>query len=1007
MIDQMRTILLSCVISFCFLGAVAVGQRYVDEVRSDAPVLYLRFDKLSELESGAEEKNKTVFDSIGKHHGAVVGKLTGSAGVLGIGGRSAKFDGRTSVVTIADDGTFRLDSLTVEFWIRTKQKFDDSFWPGSATFITKATPGAGTSDWTINAASLSPGTDQGRLMAESGPAGHNDLFLWSPENQKLNDDRWHHVVWTRSEKGASQLFIDGELASQGNDGGGKISNDRAIQLGADPIHGGGQHFAGQLDEVAVYKTILSAERVRAHFSTASYEGLLPPIAKRQVDFVADIQPIFKRHCFECHGPDSEEGGLSLARRGESLTGGDGGVVIQPANSLSSRLVHLVAGVDDDKQMPPEEEKLTNSEIGLIRAWIDQGARWPQTADIADPRIAKALQHWSYRPIKAPSIPGVARTKWVANPIDAFVLAKLEKAGIEPPGIADRATLLRRASFDVIGLPPSPDEVESFLAESFLAGSGDKPYRNVVDRLLESPHYGERWARHWLDVVRYGDSAGYELDSYFDHAWRYRDYVIRSFNEDKSFDRFVHEQLAADELWPDDESLQYATGLLSVGPFRYEGGIARPDVVQYERLTDLTDTVSTTFLGLTVGCARCHTHKYDPISQRDYFGLQAVFAPSQLWDVNLKKAPDNSNDRKKPQLWTIQNRNSAPTLHVLRRGELTAPAGIATPSFIRGLPGGGPLDESETDSFKQRRTKFARWLTSKNNPLTARVLANRVWQWHFGQSLVPTPDDFGLNGEPPTHPELLDYLATELTENEWKLKHLHLLIMQSNTYKMSSRASEKSLSLDPNNRLYSRFPRRRLEAESIWDNLHAVAGTLNREQFGTAVVPPIEKSALDSLINTNWNVTKDEKQWTRRGVYVIVRRSLRMPFFDTFNAAEPATSCVRRDTTVVSPQALTLLNGATAGKQARQFAGRLLRENGSDIDSLVQRAWLMAFGRKVTSEELQQSVQFLKLRRAELKDRKSNELAAPLGHENSQPALGAAVVEFCLALMNTNEFIYID
>ncbi|MFT7638429.1 MAG: mono/diheme cytochrome c family protein [Pirellulaceae bacterium] len=1013
----MRTIIWISVLLISFFGGVASGQRYADEVSADKPILYLRFEELDEAGNNVL-RTKVVRDSAGDHHGAVEGGLSGGKGVAGIGGRAAMFDGRSSVITVEDDGSFKLDSLSIEFWVRTEQRFDDIFWPGSATFITKATPGAGTSDWTINAASTTAGDDQGRMMAESGPAGKkSDLYLWSPEKRKLNDGRWHHVVWTRSEDGENKLYLDGELASRGNDGGGKISNDRAIQLGADPIHGGSRHFEGQLDEVAVYDKVLIPQRIRAHYSTASYEQLLPPAATRQVDFVKDIQPLFRRRCFECHGADSEEGGLTLARRAEALAGGDGGLAIQPGSSVNSRLVHLVAGVDKDKRMPPEQEPLTNDEIGLIRAWIDQGAQWPETADITDPRVEKALRHWAYRPLTSPEIPALDESKWGANAIDAFILKKLAAAGIEPPAEADRATLLRRTSFDIIGLPPTPAEVEAFLA------GGDDAYRQTVDRLLDSPHYGERWARHWLDVVRYADSAGYELDSFFDHAWRYRDYVIRSFNDDKPFDRFIHEQLAADELWPNDESLQYATGLLSVGPFRYEGGIARPDVVQYERLTDVTDTAATAFLGITVGCARCHAHKYDPILQSDYFGLQAVFAPSQLWDVNLKKAPDNSNDRRKQQLWVVQNRNAAPTLHILRRGELSSPGKIAKPSFIRALPGGGPLEEGPVEegpveegpdkSFLQRRTKFARWLTSERNPLTARVIANRVWQWHFGRSLVPTPDDFGLQGEPPTHPELLDYLATELIENGWKLKHLHRLIMHSDTYKMVGPASAVAKSADPDNQLYSSFPRRRLEAESIWDNLHAVAGTLNREQFGPAVVPPIEKSALDSLVNTKWDVTKDEKQWTRRGVYIVVRRSLRAPFFDTFNAAEPSTSCVRRDTTVVSPQALALLNGATAGKQAREFAGRLLRESGTADQEIVERAWMLAYGRKVSGEELSRSVEFLRLRRAELAKRKPNELTKPLGSSNPDfnatfdPALGAALVEFCLALMNTNEFIYID
>jgi hypothetical protein len=1000
----MRTTILSFLILVGTAARCAIGQDspYAQAVLRDTPRVYLQFEDLDGSDKDA------VRDSAGKHRGKVAGKLVASKGVPGIGGRAATFDGRTTVVTIADDGSFRLDALSVEFWLRSKQSFDDTFWPGSATLVSKATPGAGTSDWTINAASTIPGEDQGRLLAESGPAGKpSDLYLYSPAGRRLNDDRWHHIVWTRAAEGANRLFIDGELATSGDDGGGPISNDRSIQLGADTVHGGARHFAGQIDEVAVYDQPLSPERVRAHFAAVARHGKLPPAATRTVDFVKDIQPIFKRRCFECHGAGHDEGGLSLARRAAALEGGDGGVVIEPGSSVSSRLVHFVAGVDEDRRMPPEGKPLTNEEIGWIRAWIDQGAEWPATADVADPKTERAQRHWAFQPIRRPEVPDVRQTQWCSNPIDAFVLKPLEDAELQPGAPADRATLLRRASFDLIGLPPTPEEVEAFENESLR--NSQSAFRNLVDRLLDSPHYGERWGRHWLDVVRYADSAGFELDSFYDHAARYRDYVIRSLNNDKPFDRFILEQIAADELWPDDENLRYATGMLTIGPFHYEGGIARPEVARYERLTDLADTTGTAFLGLTVGCARCHSHKYDPISQKDYFGLQAILAPGEPWDLDRKKRLDNSDDRKQPQNWIVKNSDAPPAIHVLRRGELSAPGPAALPVIFRTLPGGGSLDENDADAFRHRRTKLARWLISRDNPLTARVLANRVWQWHFGRPLVPTPDDFGLQGQPPTHPELLDYLASELIENEWKLKHLHRLIMSSSTYRAASRASNATLAKDPDNRLLSRFPRRRLEAEIIWDHLHAVSGTLNREPFGPSVVPPIEKSALESLLNTGWNVTEDERQWSRRGIYIVVRRSLHIPFFDTFNAAQPATSCVRRDTTVVSPQALTLLNGAVAGREARAFAGRLLRECGGDRAKIVQRAWLLAFGRTVESAELARSIEFFASREKALATAESKQLAQPIGHPENvlSEEFRAALVEFCLALMNTNEFIYID
>jgi mono/diheme cytochrome c family protein len=968
-------------------------------VLRDKPVVYLQFDQ------PAESFGKTIRDAVGPHHGAVAGKLLAGDGVPGTGGRSAIFDGSTSVVSIPHTAALKLDSLSVEFWFRSKQAFDDTFWPGSATLISKATPGAGTSDWTINPASTTRGDDQGRLLAQSGPRGKpSDLYLFSPVGRRLNDDRWHHLVWTRADDGSSRMYLDGELVAQGHDGGGPISNERSIQIGGDTVHEGARYFAGSIDEVAIYGKPLPLERVRDHFAAATIAGKLPPAATGKVDFVSDIQPIFRRHCFECHGPGHDDGGLSLASRASAFEGGNNGRVIVPGSSVVSRLVHFVAAIDEDRKMPPEGESLSVDQIGLIRAWIDQGAAWPTSADLASPKTVLARRHWAFQPIRRPELPDERRFDWVLNPVDAFVLEKLVDAGLEPALPADRATLLRRASFDITGLPPEPADIQTFLK----AADSDGAYLQTIEDLLESPHYGERWARHWLDVVRYADSAGFELDSFYHHAWQYRDYVIRSFNDDKPFDKFIVEQLAADELWPDNEELQFATGLLTVGPYRYEGGIARPEVSRYERLTDVANTIGTALLGVTIGCARCHSHKYDPISQKDYFGLHAILAPGELWDMEREKRIDNSAERKKPQTWVVKNVETAPVIHLLRRGELSAPGAVARPATIRFLPGGGVLEEGDADS-QRRRTRFARWVVSPDNPLTARVLANRVWQWHFGQSLVPTPDDFGLQGEPSTHPELLDYLASELIENNWKLKRLHRLIMTSNSYRMASRANRDARSRDYQNHLLSRFPRRRLEAEIIWDNLHAVSGTLNLEQFGPPVVPPVEKSALESVLNTNWNVTADKRQWTRRGMYVVVRRSLRVPFFETFNTANPTTSCVRRESPVVSPQALTLLNGAVAGTEARAFAGRLLRECGDDIRKIIERAWLLAFGRNIDETELERTLGFLAVRQKALENRLTDDLAQPLNAPNDVGGvqLRAALVELCLALMNTNEFIYID
>lgn len=476
----------------------------------------------------------------------------------------------------------------------------------------------------------------------------------------------------------------------------------------------------------------------------SLQDRIPPPETRKVDFVTDVQPILKKHCWECHSNETEEGGLNLAVRKRTLEGGDTVTAVKRGDSLSSPLIRYVAGVDEARVMPPDGRTLTDKEIGVLRAWIDQGARWPDSAAGVDGRQQFAREHWAFQPL-----PRLRPTRG----IDDFIEAKLKQAGLAAPPAADRAVLLRRAHFDLTGLPPTPDQIQAFLAD-------DRPeaYAELVERLLESKHYGEQYGRHWLDVVRYADSAGYELDSYYNHAWQYRDYVIRSLNEDKPFDRFIQEQLAVDELWPEAESLKFATGFFTVGPYRYEGGIARPEVAEYQRLTDAADTIGVALMGLTVGCARCHSHKFDPISQRDYFALHAILAPSQLWDTKLNKPPDNSNDRKKPQNWVLRNRPTTPTTRLLHRGDLKAPGRIIEPAILSSLPHGKTLDAEDAT----RRSQLAAWLTVEARPLVARVLANRIWQWHFGQGLVRTPNDFGSQGERPSHPKLLDFLAAEFS-----------------------------------------------------------------------------------------------------------------------------------------------------------------------------------------------------------------------------------------------------
>ncbi len=677
-----------------------------------------------------------------------------------------------------------------------------------------------------------------------------------------------------------------------------------------------------------------------------------------------IRPVLVKHCYSCHSQDAArtgklKGGLRLDSRASVHKGGDNGPVLVPGKPAASLLIKALHYKEDDLQMPPKG-KLPEAVIADLETWIKLGAADPrQGPEVVLTPAERARTHWAFQPIRNPKSEIRNPKSEARNPIDVLVDAKRHAAGLEAAPEADRAMLLRRATFDLLGLPPAPEVIETFLKD-------DRPdaYERAIDRLLASASYGERWGRHWLDVVRYADSAGYEIDDFYPHAWHYRDYVIRSFNADKAFDRFVQEQVAGDELWPDSSEAKLATGMHTVGPYAFEGGIARPQVVEYQRLTDLADTTSSAFLGLTAGCARCHDHKFDPIAQQDYFGLQAIFAASEAKEVSGMRI--------------LAARKQTPTIHVLKRGDLETPGVVAAPAILRALRGGRALED--TDS---RRTSLAVWLTSPNNPLTARVIANRVWLWHFGKGLVRTPNDFGSQGEPPTHPALLDYLAIELFRSGWSLKHLHRLIMTSSTYRQSSAGSAEAVVKDPDCRLLSRFPRRRLEAEAVWDALHAAAGTINRKPFGPAVYPPIDASATKTKLNTKWEPATDRREWTRRAVYMVVRRSLVLPMFRTFNGAIPVESVGMREDTVEAAQALALLNGAVAVEQAKQFAVRLRRECGADKSRLIERAWLLAFGRPVTAAEKAKALEFLADGRA------------------------ASLLELCQALLNANEFLYID
>lgn len=611
--------------------------------------------------------------------------------------------------------------------------------------------------------------------------------------------------------------------------------------------------------------------------------------------------------------------------------------------------------------------------------------------------------WSFKPFGGAT--GASESEAEASgTIDGLIDRKLSGRGMARAGPAGRLTLLRRAYFDLTGLPPDPAEVEAFAKD----GRPDA-FERLVGKLLDSPAYGERWGKHWLDVVRYADTGGFEKDHLYPTAWRYRDYVIRSFNADKPFDRFVAEQIAGDELWPDDPDAVTATGMYCVGAAVDEAAMSPQ--LEYEWRTDAVDTTAAAFLGLTAGCARCHDHKYDPVSQKDYFALQAAFGDSDRpWPAALRllrikglngllsdtPVPKEFLDDPRCTLYTedktggfrLFHRARPEEIHVLHRGQLGSPreaVGPAVPAALRTPEGGQALADAPPE---RRRAALAGWIASAGNPLTARVIVNRVWAWHFGEGIVRTPNDFGNQGEPPSHPELLDYLARDLVAHGWSLKRLHRVIMLSGTYRMGSVADPGAARVDPENRLLSHFPRQRLDGESVRDALLACAGTLNPARFGPAVVPPLGAEELAGLFDAKgkWPVTKDAAQHDRRSVYMLVRRTFVLPMLAAFDAPDLMTSCARRYQTTAPTQALALLNGPVARGQARALARRLLADWPDDPAKRVEEAWVRCFGRPVTAAERAKAMAFLDERTG---DREG------------------ALSDLCLALFNANEFVYVD
>ena len=630
------------------------------------------------------------------------------------------------------------------------------------------------------------------------------------------------------------------------------------------------------------------------------------------------------------------------------------------------------------------------------------------------------RHWAFQPRKdvaPPVFDDAAAKAWIRTPVDAFVLAGLRKAELAPAPEADRATLIRRVTFNLHGLPPTPEEIAAFVADK-----RPDAYEKLVDRLLDSPRYGEQWARHWLDVVRFAESDGYEYDTHRPDAFRFRDYVIASFNSDKPYDVFLKEQLAGDEIDPKNDTLLVASGFNRLGPLRKNAGNQDVASSRTEVLTEMANIVGAGMLGMTMGCARCHDHKFDPIRQSDYYRLQGYFAQTQANDVIIASAEEQAkykatmepleNEMRKLRfsmrkaseedkgkiltrleeidgqiplpltaMYAVKNDPKEMTpIHMLQRGDYRnrgAAVGMRPPGIL--LPDGA---EELPLATEKPRTRLAEWITTAENPLTARVMVNRIWGFHFGRPIVTTPNDFGKMGTRPSHPELLDWLGNEYVRQGWKMKPMHRMILLSAAYRQASVSpSEKAFAAkDPDNKWLWKANRRRLEAEEIRDTMLAVSGRLNAKLGGPSVMVQIDPELIKDLKRPQyWVTTRDRTEHDRRTIYMIYKRNLILPFMQVFDSPDTLLSCARRDQSTHAPQALELLNGTVSNDLAIAFAKRLAGAPGERVDM----AWRLATGRLPNAKERALSLQYL---------------------DDPDPS---AMTEFALSLFNSNAFLYVN
>lgn len=841
----------------------------------------------------------------------------------------------------------------------------------------------------------------------------------------------------------------------------------------------------------------------------------------------DVRPILKAHCFHCHGEDgSRKGNLDVRlRRLIVEVGGESGPAIVPGKPDESRLYTLVR----DGKMPKAEDgdkRLSDADVATLRRWIEAGAPTlrPEPQDVPAVYITEEERaFWAFQPVKRPEVPAVAPGATINNPMDSFLLAKLAEHSLSLSPEADRRTLIRRATYDLIGLPPTPDEVTTFLADA-----APDAYHRLIDRLLADPRYGERWGRHWLDTAGYAESDGAtETDTPRAFAYKYRDYVIRAFNADKRLDEFIREQLAGDEMGPPPNKYMdaaaaervAATGFLRMAP---DGTETENTVVnRNQAVAETIKVVSTTLLGMTVGCAQCHDHRYDPVPHVDYTRLRAVFDPAfdleqwrtpsqqlvylttpeqeqlaaqleaeavklnaeidakvkaaldRIFEREIAKVPDDRRPAVTAARNTPQGQRTPEQLAVLRefpsadvtfaldlyepethaalqkeregvaairakkppldavvattevpgrvpasklffRGDVGQPKQDVTPGELTVLALHRPAADVPPDDpalpTTGRRLAYAKMLTDGTHPLVGRVLVNRVWMHHLGRGIVATPGDFGIQGDRPTHPELLDWLASELVEGGWRLKRLHKLIMTSAAYRQSSRRSEAHDAVDPENRLLARQSLRRLEAEAIRDSMLKVAGKLNPKMFGPSV--PVAEDADGRIVigrekrdANNQSIGSEDvgDEKFRRSLYVEVRRKRPLAMLDTFDMPQMTPNCDARRASTVAPQSLMFMNDLGVLGMAEDLARRLDREAPGDAASQVRRAWALVFVAEPSDAEVAAATEFLAGQQRVLEPRKPADPAAAAAFD---PRLQALTV-LCQAMLSSNRFLYVD